>query len=358
LARNRWAASFLALGVTAVVASGCGSSGDGSSTGSTGASTGAAEKQLKIGYQVSGNLGNKDFYDSAMKGLEAAKAKTGAELTVVEGGPDNPTGWEQQLQQLSQVGMDAIVFTPSNDPDGLKAVVQKNPDQKFITFDAPIDLPNAENLTYASNEGGYLAGVLAALVTEGKSKDFPKANDDLAVGFMTGLKLPATEDFRIGFTQGVHSVNPDIEVKSAIIGSFADQTKAYNLASALYDDGVDVIYSEAGSAQTGIAKAAKDKDKYVIGGTVNINDLYPGHTIASDLKDVGTSVQLAVERLAKGEFKGGTVQTFGAGVPGGMTIAFDENVVPESIRAQVDKAAKQIASGEIKVDSSTTGSGS
>jgi basic membrane protein A and related proteins len=353
--RNVGRTVCVALGALALVVAGCGGDDDGGGGGNGGGGGGADKQEaLKIGHMVTGVLGQKSYFDTANDALEKVEQEFGAKLTVVQGGANNPTGWEQQMDQLSSTGQDVIVFTPVDDPDGLSAIVKKHPDQNYISYDVPVDQPNVANIVYAGAEGAYLAGVLAANVTM-NTDEFKLADGSLKLGYITGFKIPVTEDFLIGFTQGAKDINPKIDVSHAFIGNFDDQTKAYNLAAAMYDDGVDVIYTEAGGAQVGVAKAAKDKDKYVIGGTVVINELHPGHTIASNLKDVEGSLYNAVSALAKGEaFKGGGEPiVYPTGERGGMRLIIDEKYVPEDVRAKIDEAAAKIKSGELKVDSKT-----
>lgn len=59
--------------------------------------------------------------------------------------------------------------------------------------------PNLYAISYKQNEGSYLAGVLAALVTE--SKDMPNANEDKKIGFVGGSEHPIITDFLVGTPQ-------------------------------------------------------------------------------------------------------------------------------------------------------------
>ncbi|MFT3865026.1 MAG: BMP family ABC transporter substrate-binding protein [Solirubrobacterales bacterium] len=340
--------------LAALVLSACGggssSSSSGSSEGgSTSASAESSGESLKLGYLVTGTLGNKDFFESANEAVEEAEEKLGAEVTTVQGGAEDPTAWEQDLEKMSAQGFDAIITTTEDDPEGLTAVMKKFSEQKYISFGEFVELPNVHSLTYKSNEGGYLSGVLAALITE-DPETYEHATGSLEVGFLTGLKLPATEEFEVGFKQGAEATNPKVSAKGAAIGSFSDTTKAYNLAAAMYDSGADVIYSEAGGAQTGIAKAAKEKGRYMIGGTVDTNSLEPGYTIASDLKNVKDSTYIAIEQLSQGVFKGGEAQEFGAGEKGGMELLMDPKYVSEEDMEKVEKVAEEIAAGKIQVE--------
>src|SRR5438128_520907 len=112
----RWAGRMVIgavaiIGVLALTGAGYGSSNSGRSA--------SAAAPLNVGEYVTGVLGGRNYFDSADKALQRIKNDFGAKLTVVQGGVNNPTGWEQGLDQLSSTGQDVIVFPPVDDPDGL-----------------------------------------------------------------------------------------------------------------------------------------------------------------------------------------------------------------------------------------------
>ena len=96
---------------------------------------------------------------------------------------------------------------------------RSTPEQKFILYDAQDDLslPNVASLDHCQNEGAYLAGVAAALLT---TSDAKLANDKKVVGFVGGGENTALDDYLIGYIQGVHSVDEDINILVSWIGDF------------------------------------------------------------------------------------------------------------------------------------------
>jgi basic membrane protein A and related proteins len=329
----------------ALLLSACGSS---PTSKSTNASTNG-KKHLKIALFLTGTLGDKGFFDAANAGVQRAKQELGADVKVVQGGDANPTAWRQTLNQLSDQGFDAIVFTPDNDFDGLSAVVKQHPKQRYISYDAAIQSPNTVSLTYKQNEVAYLAGVLAGQVATDK-KAFPGATGAGKVGYITGVELPSTLDWRLGYVQGAKTINPAIKSDVAYVGNFSDQQKAYNLAKAMYGTGVDTIFAVAGGANQGVAKAAKDAGRYMMGVDNNMNGLYPGHTIATGLKGIPYSIYKAIADLADGKFEGGQTVKFGLESPG-AELAMDQAVVPAGAIAKVQKARGDVIAGKIDVQS-------
>ena len=123
--------------------------------------------------------------------------------------------------------------------------------------------PNLYAISYKQNEGSYLAGVLAALVTE--SKDMPNANEDKKIGFVGGSEHPIITDFLVGYIAGAKSVDPDIKVYVSYIGSWDDTAKGKETAIAQYNQGVDIIFPAAEQAGLGCVEAAAEMGKYIIG---------------------------------------------------------------------------------------------
>jgi basic membrane protein A len=98
----------------------------------------------------------------------------------------------------------------------LQEVAQKHPDKKFMFYDASVnytecDCKNVYSVLYKQNEGSYLAGVYAGLMTESGT-----------IGVIGGQDTPVINDFIVGYVQGAKEARPDIKVLGAYAGSWND----------------------------------------------------------------------------------------------------------------------------------------
>lgn len=336
LARGR---PVLALLAGLLLAAACGSTG--------GASGGSAGKSLHVALVVNGTLGDKGFFDSANSGVERMHSQLGAQTKVLQASPTNPAEWLQNLQAVSGQNYNIVITGSSQMTDNVKKVAAADPQQKFIFFDDIVNLPNVASIRYEQNQGSFLAGVLAAIVTT-NTKDFHLSKGHKTVGIVGGINIPVINDFVVGYEKGVQSVDPGIKVLTSYVGSFADPQTGYNQATAMYQSGADIVYAVAGGSGLGVLKASQAANSYSIGVDSNQNGLYPGHVLASMVKRVDNSTFDLAKEYQNGKLKFG--QTYVYGLPNhGVDLIIDTKDVPASVVDQVNGLRAQVAAGKIQV---------
>lgn len=311
-------------------------------------STDTGSDALSVVNMVNGPLGDQSFFDDAERGMVAI-AEAGSTTQTIQSELENPSQWRTNLESVSTGEWDIVITGTTQMEDILNETAPKYPDQKFIIYDTVVDQPNVASITYKQNEGSYLAGVLAALVTTDTST-FPMANEDKVVGLVGGMDIPVINDFLEGFRKGVESVDPEIEVLVSYVGDFADANRGYDQTMAMYDQGADVVFQVAGGAGNGVLTAAQEAGKYAIGVDSNQNALQEGHILASMLKNIGISLETAVEASAAGELEYGAVTEYGL-ANDGVSLTFEDNgdIVPQEIQDLIDEYAQRVVDGEIEV---------
>lgn len=347
----------IAVLLLAGVLMGCGSSVDKDSDIGQNAKD---ESDMKVVFVVTGQLGDKSFNDSAAAGVQEITDKLGVETKVIEVGRDQ-TKWEPTFMDLAEEGeYDFIITNGSNAGELILSLSEEFEEQKFILFDTEIDTgeyPNVYATSYKQNEGSYLAGVLAAMVT---SSDMEYANPEKKIGFIGGEEHPIISDFLVGYIEGAKSVDEDIQVYVSYIGSWDDTAKGKETALAQYNQGVDIIFPAAEQAGLGCIDAAVEQGKYIIGVDSDQALLYEGvdedkanSILTSVLKEVGNSLVRAVELEQEGNLPWGEFESLGI-AEGGAGIAdndYYEKNVPQDIRDAVKAAEDEITAGNITVTS-------
>ncbi|MCR4907254.1 MAG: BMP family ABC transporter substrate-binding protein [Lachnospiraceae bacterium] len=300
----------------------------------------------------SGNLGDKSYNDSCNMGSEKAVADFGIELKSLEG----TTGeeWEANLVSACEDGYDLVICSSSNFEEYLKEHASEYPDTKFAIIDTTVEAPNVASISFAQNQGSFLAGAAAAMFTQ--KADIPGVNEDHVIGWVGGMDIPVLHDFYIGYEQGAKYIDPDIQILQAFAGAWNDPLKGKELTLAQYDQGADIVMNVASGTGTGILEAAAEADKYAIGVDLNQDNDQPGHVLTSMMKRVDTACYLIIESVVNGTFEGGSTQYLSLANDGVSLTDFSVmrehlgDKFPEDIVEKIDELTQKVKDGEIVVE--------
>lgn len=307
----------------------------------------------RVVHYVSGKLGDKGFFDSAERGMQKANYVYGYKTSTVVGG-EKSEDWAPGLEKLAASGeYDIILVGTTPMREHVVELAKRYPKQRFIFYDDRVEgLPNVYSILYAQNEGGFLAGAFAAMVTS--YSGLKGSNKEKIIGFIGGMEDKIVKDFKEGYRQGAAFIDPEVKVAEAYVGDFLNSAKAEKLAQELYrTEGADIIYNVSGGAGLGILKAGHELGRYTIGVDSNQNPLYPGSVLTSMLKNVDESVFRALSLERSGSLPYGKTETLGV-KEGCIGIARDklyEEYVPEPIKENMKDIEGKIANGEIRVKS-------
>ena len=247
-------------------------------------------------------LGDQGFNDLAKLGLDMSAKDAGGKVQVIQS--SDQSQFVPNLQQAVNTGSTVTVGVGFLIKDAVTEVAMANPKAHFTLIDAvstdkggkPLD--NVASVTFRENEGAFLAGIAAAMTT--------KTNK---LGFIGGMETPPVVRFLAGYQAGIRTVNPEIKVSVAYVGSFKDPAKAKELALGMFDISDDVIMDVAGGGGRGIYDAAKGlgADHWVIGVDTCKTHLAPDNVLTSAVKDVAGAVYRENKSAADGSFQGGAV---------------------------------------------------
>jgi basic membrane protein A len=321
------------------------------------------DQALKVVLILNGTLGDKSFFDSADNGMKMLKAKYGDEIVTktIEMGYDQ-TKWEPTLQDVSEEDWDIVVLGTWQMTEALMEIAPEYPEKRYVIFDTSVDysqgdLDNVYSIEYKQNEASFVAGALAARVT---NSDMPYANADKVIGFLGGMDIPVINDFLVGYIEGAVYIDPEVKVAISYIGSFDDSAKGKEMALAQYNQGADIGYNVAGQAGLGQLDAAKDTQRYAIGvdsdqAAIFVDtDADKANLITTSvLKRVDNSIARAIDLHLEGKAPYGKKEVLGFAEE---CVGLAENsiymtVVPEEIRNELKDIQKKIDSGQIVVGS-------
>jgi basic membrane protein A len=309
-----------------------------------------APSTQKVVYLINGALGDNAFYDSGKTGIDALVARYGVETRTIE---CNFDAAKYQPSLEAAVGYADVIFVISYAfEDQLKEIADKNPGKIFVNLDTVVrnSKGTITSVDYVEEESAYLVGVAAALATTDGT--IPGMNPQKIIGAVTGDVDPVIESFLFAFRNGARSVHPDIVLETRSLGgAWDDQAKGKQAALQLYDLEADVVFQIAAAAGLGVLQAARERGLYAIGVDTNQNDIEPGHVIASDIKDVGKSIQEVFATIRGGTYTPGKVLEYGIAA-GGVDIALEATVpvLPAATANRLAEIRQSIIDGSLVVE--------
>lgn len=312
----------------------------------------ASDAPIRVCVVYTGNLGDKSYNDSCNAGAERAKADFNIELKSLEGTTDEE--WKANLLASCEEGYDLIICAASNLQPHLEEYAESYPDTKFAIIDTTVDRANVESISFAQNQGSFLAGAAAALFTQ--KTDIEGVNEDHIIGWVGGMDIPVLHDFYVGYEQGAKYVDPDVQILQAFAGTWNDPLKGKELTNAQYEQGADIVMNVASGTGVGILEAAKEAGKYAIGVDLNQDADQPGSVLTSMVKRVDNACYLVIQSVVEDTFEGGATKYLSL-TEGGVSLT-DFSVMkealgdkfPQDIVDKCDELAEKIISGEIVVD--------
>ncbi|MBC7318732.1 BMP family ABC transporter substrate-binding protein [Candidatus Bipolaricaulota bacterium] len=272
---------------------------------------GFAQKKICLYFDQTGP-GDLSFNDMALIGAQRAAQEFGLELVYTTA--SSPMEFLSDLSMLAESGEYLIIigvgFLLS---DALPEAARLHPEQKFGFVDGPnFGLPNMIGLLFREQEGGALAGVVAALTAI--------AYGDPAVGAVAGMEIPPVWRYEAGYRFGAHwavdwykkhtGKDADIKVLVTYVGRFDDPAGGKVAAEALIRAGARNILGIAGATHLGVFDAAEEAGRaagltygppFGYGADAAQEYIKPGFILGSARKRVDVAVYEAVKWALSGE---------------------------------------------------------
>lgn len=309
-----------------------------------------------------GGFNDKSFNESAKAGLDKAVAELKVDSAVAES--HSAAEYKPNIDNLVAQNCTIIFGVGFTINDAVRDAARANPDVKFALIDSRItenneviNLDNAKPLVFNTAEAAYLAGYVAAGMTQtGK------------IGTWGGMQIPPVSIFMDGLADGIARHNKDKGTSVELIGwdkaaqngsftgSFADASKGKQLTAGMIAQGADIIHPVAGASGNGALAAAKEAPGTMV-IWVDSDGFYSTSEgsliLTSVVKEIGASVFDTIKAVQDGKFS--SEAYVGTLANGGVSLApfhdFDAKV-PAELKAEVAKIQSEIESGTTKVETS------
>jgi basic membrane protein A len=296
--------------------------------------------------QAAGDNGPIDSMIAALKTLSGEKSFPIRTVYV-----QDATTYEEVFKGLADAGTSVIAATFNEVAEPMKALAPSYPDTKWIQiFGAPLNppVPNIVTVSYDYYLGCYLSGLFAAKVCKtGK------------IGYIGGVSLPPLNADLNAMKVSVASVNPKASVTGGFAGSFQDPAKGHEMASQMFQLGVDYVQTDSAATDTGIIQAANEGNGRMVSAiSPRQYKIGPKTVAALVFLDFGQSLYNEVTKALSPDFTGGHVH---AGLSTGevdfvLSPLFEEQgpsdlvAKMKQVWPDIEKAKADIISGALKVD--------
>jgi basic membrane protein A and related proteins len=244
------------------------------------------------------------------------------------------------IRDYASEGFDLVIAHGTQYGNSMFDVATDFPETSFAwgtAVDTGADRGYANVFAYeaAAQQGGYVNGVIAALLSEAG-----------VVGVVGPVEAGDAKLYIDGFVKGVMDTNGDAVVNISYTGSFGDTALAAEAANVHIQAGADIL---TGSAQqvVGAVGVAKENGVYWMGTQSNQSSLGPDVVVVNQVYDWTGAVKDMIAKIKAGEL-GGTAYNLTL-ENGGLKITFNENIeISEEITAAVEETIAQIEAGAIQ----------
>jgi basic membrane protein A and related proteins len=306
---------------------------------------------LKIGLVTDvGTLDDRNFNQYSWEGALLGAAVIGAPepQSIITTESSEYAG---NIQSFVDEEYDIIVTVGFALGEATLAAAEENPEVHFVgvdQFQANDPLDNYESLIFNEAQAGYLAGIVAASISE--------SGEVAAIG--GSGTIPPVVNYARGFENGAKSVNPDATVYISYISddlnvAFNDPTAGKTFADQFLQQNtdVDVMFQVAGKTGNGVLQSVEEAGIYGIGVDVDQWASTPDQAeciVTSAEKKLTLAVSDAITAVGDGSPRSSNV--FYGADNGGIGLApfyQFEDLVDADTQSAIDDAFSQMASGDL-----------
>jgi basic membrane lipoprotein Med (substrate-binding protein (PBP1-ABC) superfamily) len=332
--RHRYALLTVFMAVALAVA-GCGGD-DNAATTTAAPTTTTAATPFRIAIVAPSAQNDLAFTQSMVDAVNLIKGEMGnVEIAI----SDNQFVVEDAgaaIRDYADQGYDLVIAHGSQYGASVEEIAPDFPDVSFAwgTAADTFGLDNVFSYEAASDEGGYVMGVMAAALSESG-----------VIGVVGPVEVGDAKLYVDGFNNGVLAENPDADVKIVYTGSFSDVALASETAQSDISAGADVL---TGSAQmvVGAVGVAADNNVLWFGTQANQTQLAPDIVVASQVYHWEVALRDIISQIQQGTM-GGTIYTIDL-ANGGEVIEYNDGFsLPADVKTKADDATNGIIDGSI-----------
>jgi peptide/nickel transport system substrate-binding protein len=304
-----------------------------------------------------GGIDDASFNATSWAGMERAAEELGVTVDYLES--QQQTDYAPNITQFLEQDYNHITTVGFLLADATYTFAEENPDTKFAIVDfgwAPgywseednPRLDNLQGLLFSTDQAAFLAGYVAAGMTETG-----------AVGTFGGIEIPTVTIFMDAYAAGVeyynqqHDTNVEVLGTNLFTGNFESTDDGRRFGEDLIAEGADIIMPVAGPVGLGTAAAVQANPGTMLIGVdtdwcVSAPE-YCDVTLTSVEKRMDVAVFNSIQQAMNDNFQGGanfvgTLENNGVGI---APFNEFEDEVPDDLKAELDEVRQGIMDGSI-----------
>jgi len=298
-------------------------------------------KVTKVAFASPAKQSDYGWNQQGYKGAQAAANSVGAKFQAVTNIGYDKT--DVVLRQLAQGGASFIVAHASG-YDTVATRIAKQYKVPVMTYDVPTNLSKGlvSYITTSSQQGAYLAGILAARTTKTHKVGIIISASDSNWYKMSG-----------GFAAGFRSVDKSSKVYFATISptGYDDAAGGKRVANSVIAQGADVIFAMGDNASFGYLQAietAKPGHKvWFIGDIGDMTPIDKNHVFLSSVTwNFTDTFKQAIKDIKAGSY--GT-HGYDLNLKNGGIALLKTRYIPAKTWAEITRARAKILSGAVKI---------
>jgi basic membrane lipoprotein Med (substrate-binding protein (PBP1-ABC) superfamily) len=269
-------------------------------------------------------------FDEARVKMEKA---LNLQIPYVENVPENAGKINPAAEGFIGRGYNIILGTGFGYSDAFKDLAAKHPTLAFLNASGTTNGPNLQSYYGRSYESQYLCGMVAGAMSKTGKLGFVAAHPIAPVNWVID-----------GYELGAKKMNPKATLTVVFTGQWNDPVKERAAASALIDQGMDVIGQHVDTPTPQIV--AQERGVYGTGHHRDLSEFAPKATICSSMWPWANFLIPELKKVIAGGWKPNPYGAFPGIKDGGDDIACCGPAVPKAVVDQVMAERQAIIDGK------------
>lgn len=303
---------------------------------------GTAGDELRIALLTAGPVSDAGWYAGAYEGLLLLEDSLGARISHQQ--TSTPAEFDEAFLSYGSNGYDLVFAHGFEYQDAAIRAGARFPETTIVVSGGGRYAENVVPLVFRLEEGSYLAGMLAAAMSESG-----------VVGMIGGVAIPPVEGTFRAFEAGARSMDADVRVLETYTGNWDDVAAAKEAAVAQLSRGADVLIHNVDAASFGVFQAVREtrsagRTAWALGMNRDQNDVAPDVILGSAVIRIPQAFLETARAWQAGTLGGGPIYA------GASREVIDfvlnpelEHLVPGEVVTVIDRARTAIRSGELDV---------
>ena len=292
----------------------------------------------KVGVMLSGSPTDGGYCQQGADGVRAIEEKYGCQVAIIDS-VTTADDARAEAENMAAEGYKIVFGQGGQFAEYFSEVAPDYPDTWFITNGGAVTGENQFPMCMSTEEGGYVCGVLAGLLTQSG-----------VMGTIVSGDYPSFTKPGVGFALGAKSVDPNNVVKFSVL-SASNSNEAYETIQSQIQGGADVIFPNADEGNSGAIKAVSESEGvYAFGVFGDYISGAPEQVAGNMMVDAPGAYVAAFESVMNGEASG-EIQYLGM-KEGIISFQWNEDfkaTLSEDVVAQVEQTVEDIKAGKIDI---------